>query len=175
MYCSIPSAFVLCMLTLRHEGPVWAVSWAHPKFGVKLASASYDRTVIVWACDESSATTHHQHQAASLHARATGSSVLSSTATLSSIGGGSVGGGSSSSSLNASLAGSLSSGGGAGLSYTASHWVKAYVYTGCELSVNSLAWAPHEMGLVLACGSSDGTVSILTHNGMDAGVSSLLD
>jgi protein transport protein SEC13 len=32
-----------------HEGPVWAVSWAHPKFGIKLASTSYDRKVIVWS------------------------------------------------------------------------------------------------------------------------------
>jgi protein transport protein SEC13 len=28
-----------------HQGPVWSVQWAHPKFGVLLASASYDRTV----------------------------------------------------------------------------------------------------------------------------------
>lgn len=25
-----------------HEGPVWQVAWAHPKFGVLLASCSYD-------------------------------------------------------------------------------------------------------------------------------------
>ncbi|KAN0029583.1 hypothetical protein ACTA71_007714 [Dictyostelium dimigraforme] len=31
-----------------HEGPVWQVAWAHPKFGKILASASYDRKVIVW-------------------------------------------------------------------------------------------------------------------------------
>ncbi len=31
-----------------HEGPVWQVSWAHPKFGVILASAGYDRRVIIW-------------------------------------------------------------------------------------------------------------------------------
>jgi len=31
-----------------HEGPVWQVQWAHPKFQSVLASASYDRTVIVW-------------------------------------------------------------------------------------------------------------------------------
>ena len=30
-----------------HTGPVWQVSWAHPKFGVLLASCSYDRTVVV--------------------------------------------------------------------------------------------------------------------------------
>jgi len=31
-----------------HEGPVWEVSWAHPKFGALLASCSYDRKVKIW-------------------------------------------------------------------------------------------------------------------------------
>jgi len=31
-----------------HEGPVWQVSWAPPKFGSLLASCSYDGSVIVW-------------------------------------------------------------------------------------------------------------------------------
>eukprot|EP01119_Soliformovum_irregulare_P008444 TRINITY_DN21560_c0_g1_i1.p1 TRINITY_DN21560_c0_g1~~TRINITY_DN21560_c0_g1_i1.p1 ORF type:complete len:308 (-),score=56.73 TRINITY_DN21560_c0_g1_i1:37-960(-) len=31
-----------------HAGPVWQVSWAHPKFGRILASCSYDRKVIIW-------------------------------------------------------------------------------------------------------------------------------
>lgn len=31
-------------------------------------------------------------------------------------------------------------------------------------SVNSICWAPQELGLMLACGSSDGTISILNHN-----------
>ncbi|KZV55869.1 hypothetical protein F511_15719 [Dorcoceras hygrometricum] len=31
-----------------HRGPVWQVSWAHPKFGSILASCSYDGKVIVW-------------------------------------------------------------------------------------------------------------------------------
>lgn len=31
-----------------HRGPVWEVSWAHPKFGNVLASCSYDRKVIFW-------------------------------------------------------------------------------------------------------------------------------
>lgn len=29
-------------------------------------------------------------------------------------------------------------------------------------SVNAVAWAPYELGAVLACASSDGSVSILT-------------
>jgi protein transport protein SEC13 len=32
---------------MGHEGPVWQVAWAHPKFGVLLASCSYDGGVIV--------------------------------------------------------------------------------------------------------------------------------
>eukprot|EP00697_Spironema_sp_BW2_P002641 gnl/Spiro4/13495_TR7193_c0_g2_i1.p1 gnl/Spiro4/13495_TR7193_c0_g2~~gnl/Spiro4/13495_TR7193_c0_g2_i1.p1 ORF type:complete len:148 (+),score=22.49 gnl/Spiro4/13495_TR7193_c0_g2_i1:31-444(+) len=31
-----------------HDGPVWQVAWAHPKFGRVLASCSYDHKVIVW-------------------------------------------------------------------------------------------------------------------------------
>ncbi|KAK9479185.1 WD40-repeat-containing domain protein [Lipomyces japonicus] len=55
--------------TLRgHEGPVWQVAWAHPKFGVVLASASYDGKVIIWREDESSGqwssiATHAVHDA----------------------------------------------------------------------------------------------------------------
>ncbi|KAF5225746.1 protein transport protein SEC13 [Trypanosoma cruzi] len=31
-----------------HEGPVWMVSWAHPRFGMALASAGYDHKAIIW-------------------------------------------------------------------------------------------------------------------------------
>ncbi|KAF3197308.1 GTPase-activating protein S13, partial [Orbilia oligospora] len=31
-----------------HDGPVWCVAWAHPKYGNILASASYDAKVIIW-------------------------------------------------------------------------------------------------------------------------------
>ncbi|KAJ1971851.1 GTPase-activating protein S13 [Dimargaris verticillata] len=35
--------------TLRnHDGPVWEVAWAHPRFGTILASCSYDGRVLVW-------------------------------------------------------------------------------------------------------------------------------
>lgn len=30
-----------------HGGAVWQVAWAHPKYGVLLASCSYDRSVII--------------------------------------------------------------------------------------------------------------------------------
>merc|ERR1719502_1762344 len=31
-----------------HEGPVWQVCWAHPKFGSLIASCSYDHKIIIW-------------------------------------------------------------------------------------------------------------------------------
>ena len=32
----------------RHDGAVWSVAWAHPKYGNILASAGYDGKVFVW-------------------------------------------------------------------------------------------------------------------------------
>lgn len=32
----------------RHEGVVWSVAWAHPKYGNILASAGYDGKVLIW-------------------------------------------------------------------------------------------------------------------------------
>ncbi len=36
----------VCADLRGHEGPVWQVAWANPKFGNILASCSYDRKVI---------------------------------------------------------------------------------------------------------------------------------
>lgn len=33
--------------------------------------------------------------------------------------------------------------------------------------VNSVAWAPHELGAILACASSDGKISILEYKGIN--------
>lgn len=41
-------------------------------------------------------------------------------------------------------------------------WVKFYEYANHDSSVNSVCWAPHDFGLILACGSSDGSISILS-------------
>lgn len=32
-------------------------------------------------------------------------------------------------------------------------------------TVNSVCWAPHDYGLLLACGSSDGAISLLSYSG----------
>ena len=42
-------------------------------------------------------------------------------------------------------------------------WAPVYAHEAHKSSVNSVAWAPYELGLALACGSSDGTLSVLTH------------
>lgn len=46
-YCFLFLLFE-CLTVFRHEGPIWQVAWAHPKFGSLLASCSYDGTVIIW-------------------------------------------------------------------------------------------------------------------------------
>ncbi|KAF8224907.1 protein transporter SEC13 [Tricholoma matsutake] len=83
-----------------HTGPVWQVTWAHPKFGHILASCSYDGKVLIWK--------EQQGQ------------------------GGSTGG-----------------------------WTKINEHTLHTASVNSVSWAPHELGAILACASSDGRLSVL--------------
>jgi protein transport protein SEC13 len=45
----------------------------------------------------------------------------------------------------------------------ANTWAKIYEHKFHESSVNSISWAPHEFGLILACASSDGKLSILEY------------
>ncbi|KAF9039143.1 protein transporter SEC13 [Panaeolus papilionaceus] len=45
---------------------------------------------------------------------------------------------------------------------TAAGWMKIKEHTLHTASVNSVSWAPHELGAILACASSDGRVSVLT-------------
>lgn len=52
-----------------HDGPVWQVSWAHPKFGNILASASYDGKVFIWQERQgqfSKLTEHANHHASGI-------------------------------------------------------------------------------------------------------------
>lgn len=84
-----------------HEGPVWKVAWAHPKFGNLVATCGYDMKVIVWK--EVSPT----------------------------------------------------------------QWTMVYVDSSHTASVNDVEFCPWEHGLRLACASSDGTISVLTHQATD--------
>lgn len=87
-----------------HEGPIWQVAWAHPKFGSLLASCSFDGTVKI----------HRE-----------------------------------------------------GTQNSASEWTMVYEYKFRDASANSVSWAPHEHGLVLACAASDGTVVVLEYKNDD--------
>ncbi|KAJ3488600.1 hypothetical protein NLI96_g2720 [Meripilus lineatus] len=44
----------------------------------------------------------------------------------------------------------------------ATGWSKIKEHTFHAASVNSISWAPHELGAILACASSDGKISVLT-------------
>eukprot|EP00794_Sanderia_malayensis_P005824 gene5824-6521_t len=44
-------------------------------------------------------------------------------------------------------------------------WTKLYESAHHDSSVNSICWAPHEFGLMLACGASDGAVSVISTSG----------
>ncbi|GMR50415.1 hypothetical protein PMAYCL1PPCAC_20610, partial [Pristionchus mayeri] len=78
-----------------HNGPVWKLSWAHPRFDSVLASAGYDKRVIFWK----------------------------------------------------------EAGG---------HFSKLHEYAEHEASVNAVAFAPQQYGLMLATASSDGSFAVLT-------------
>jgi len=108
-----------------HEGPVWQVAWAHPKFGSLLASCSYDGSVIIWkesASAAGGAVRQQQYQQQFNQQQQT----------------------------------------------TTQQWIKVKEHRLHESSVNALAWAPHELGLSLACASSDGQVSVLTYRVEDS-------
>ncbi|KAJ7262323.1 WD40-repeat-containing domain protein [Mycena haematopus] len=50
---------------------------------------------------------------------------------------------------------------------TSSTWAKIREHTLHTASVNSVSWAPHELGAILACASSDGKLSVLTFKNDD--------
>ncbi|KAF8736959.1 hypothetical protein AX14_013689 [Amanita brunnescens Koide BX004] len=49
-----------------------------------------------------------------------------------------------------------------GQSNASGGWTKVKEHTLHTASVNSVSWAPHELGAMLACASSDGKISVLT-------------
>lgn len=47
IYNVFDTSYELAATLQGHDGPVWQVSWAHPKFGVILASCSFDGSVLI--------------------------------------------------------------------------------------------------------------------------------
>lgn len=58
--------YQLCATLQGHEGPVWGLSWAHPKFGVLLASCSFDGSVFIYK-EQTPGNWAIWHDARSLH------------------------------------------------------------------------------------------------------------
>ncbi len=109
---------------IGHEGPVWQVTWAHPKFGSLLASCSLDHKVIVWKETQEAQWVQ-------------------------------VGGPSMRRVYNGKR--------GKRDHVRCCPPVQAYCSPVHTASVNGVAFAPHELGLMLAAASSDGTISVLTY------------
>ena len=85
-----------------HTGPIYQLSWSHPKYGPVLASASFDSSVLI----------HREVRPG--------------------------------------------------------EWTLVKAFVGLhDSSVNSVEFAPHEHGLVACAASSDGRVSVLTHDAGD--------
>jgi len=86
-----------------HSGPIYQLSWSHPKYGSILASASFDSSVLI----------HRESRPG--------------------------------------------------------EWALVKSFPGLhDSSVNSVAFGPHEYGLIAAAGSSDGRVSVLSHEPDDS-------
>ena len=54
------------LYVIRHNGPVWQISWAHPKYGNILASCGFDKKVCIWKETKSNewalVNSHSEHQ-----------------------------------------------------------------------------------------------------------------
>lgn len=132
---------------ISHEGPVWQVAWAHPKFGPILASASYDGKVIIWKDNGS------------------GSGTSGSTNTYGAYGSTGAGAGGWTKIKEHgmhSASGECSS--KDRMFFFPLLYVLVVLMRHTLFPVNSIAWAPHELGSILACASSDGNISVLTFN-----------
>lgn len=121
-----------------HEGPVWQVCWAHPKFGSVLASCSFDHRVIVWKEGQDGQWNQVSN------ARVGSCNMPMCPGVIK------------------ALFGYLMS----MRKKPDGFWLMQVHITAPSLhsaSVNSICWAPHELGLILASASSDGTVSVMEY------------
>lgn len=141
-----------------HEGPVWQVAWAHPKFGSLLASCSFDSRVVVW--------------------KEVQDNVWQQVGGVDAGRGGDVMGLAAAAGMAADMCCSMQPPGAQ--CYLDCSWRPPASSSGhtfphpplCSqvyqsplhtASVNSLCWAPYELGLALAAASSDGSLSVLTY------------
>mmetsp|Transcript_20236 Transcript_20236/g.42115 ORF Transcript_20236/g.42115 Transcript_20236/m.42115 type:complete len:479 (+) Transcript_20236:162-1598(+) len=123
-----------------HTGPIYQLSWSHPKYGTILASASFDGSVL-------------------LHRETGGGASSNSSSSRNASAGGARGSGRGGGHSAGSAGGSNPGNTGGNNNWTT---IKAFINLH-ESSVNSVQFAPHEYGLVCCAASSDGRVSVMTH------------
>lgn len=131
------SSYELTATIQGHEGPVWEVSWAHPKFGAILASCSFDGSVLIHREQRQWAVLH---SATRLHESSVNSvkfhpELLQAAA--------------------ASADGRVSV-----LSHQPNHtWAVDYI-DDCPTGVNAVAWSPSQEPLRLVTGGCDHQIRI---------------
>jgi WD40 repeat protein len=136
-----------------HQGPVWQVAWGHPKFGSIVASAGFDHTVILWKEDQDGSWYILHRTDANLHTGRwyrrrdlnTTSVILTSPIIA------------SPSTDSVHILFMLRH-----LSCTNCPDQRARCV--CAGSINSVSFAPAELGLIFAAASSDGNLSVHTSN-----------
>ena len=135
-----------------HEGPIWQVAWAHPKFGVLLASCCYDGKVIIYR--EAPANNWQQ-----LYVHAEAASVNSIAWAPHEHG--------------LCLACASSSGNVSIVEYTPQGWGVTSRFTASDLGCNSVSWAPVQVSdegaaagpkKRLVTGSCDKSVKVFEHD-----------
>lgn len=56
-----------------HNGPVWQISWAHPKFGNIIASCGFDKKVCIWketkVNEWALIISHSEHQGSGIYSK----------------------------------------------------------------------------------------------------------
>ncbi|GMI40743.1 hypothetical protein TeGR_g3022 [Tetraparma gracilis] len=122
------------MATLSgHSGPVWCVDWSHPRFGVLLASCSFDGSLLLHReVSPGKYALIHKHTSA-------GETASGSSSSINHVAFGPPEGGLSLACVSASGAVSV-------LTHSPDDTWATATFQACPLGVNSVAWAPHADG-----------------------------
>lgn len=140
---------------IGHQGPVFEVAWAHPKFGNILASCGFDNQIIFWQEQDS-------NQWSPVNSFINHLLWTSESACLAKWSFPYNHRRSCSSSRATEWLNWLPEMWYKTLDIWLGAWLQAYTSQLHTASVNSLSFAPHEVGLILASASSDGSIGIIS-------------
>jgi protein transport protein SEC13 len=118
------SAYEITATLQGHEGPVWQVSWAHPKYGVLLASCSFDGSVLIHREQRPGEWTV-LHAARNLHDSSVNGVAFAPQE------------------LGLMVAAASSDGRVSVLQHQSNHTWSVEYLPDCQTGVNAVSWAPH--------------------------------